>query len=72
MAQVQRHPPPAAAGARDGGGRRGNVAAAGAGLRCAHARHDQVLALEDVVPRPVHQGHDGRRGHQAAEVNVIN
>ena len=69
MAQVQRHRPPSAVGARGGGGRRG--VAAGAGLRGAHARHDQVLALEDVVPRPVHQGHDRRRGHQAAEVNVI-
>ena len=70
MAPVQQHPPPAAAGARDGGGRRGNGVAAGAGLRGAHARHDQVLALEDVVPRPVHQGHDRRRGHQAAEVSI--
>ena len=61
VAQLQQDHPPAAARRRGGG-------LAGPGLHCAHARHDQVLAVEDVVPGPAHQGHDGRRGHQAVEV----
>ena len=63
MAQLQQDHPPAAARRRGGG-------LAGACLHRAHARHDQVLAVEDVVPGTAHQGHDGRRGHQAVEVRV--
>ena len=63
VAHVQRHHPPAAAGG--GGG------ITGSGVRGAHARHDQVLPVEDVVHGAAHQGHDGRRGHQAVEVHAV-
>ena len=64
MAHLQQDHPPAAA--RGGGG------VARARLHCAHARHDQVLPVEDVVHGTTHQGHDGRRGHQAVEVHTYN
>ena len=63
MAELQRAHPPAARVEGRGG--------AGARVRRAHARDDQVFPVEDGVHRAPHQGHDGGRGHQTDEVKGV-